>query len=162
MRKTATNWLCSNWPKTSEKFAQKYCKGKSRTTFVILFTTVGTDKNGNAYLSFFLPNDKKHSSHEPKKQTMRQCFLEFKINTLEFIFLQDSAGTDFVLSADISLLPNDDLRENFLKFARKENLFDATSKQAFVIPAFEIKHGLPLPRKRLYRSFVNQNHLKSP
>ena len=84
------------------------------------------------------------------------------VNTLEFIFLQDSAGTDFVLSADISLLPNDDLRENFLKFARKENLFDATSKQAFVIPAFEIKHGLPLPRKRLYRSFVNQNHLKSP
>ncbi|CBY11715.1 unnamed protein product [Oikopleura dioica] len=62
---------------------------------------------------------------------------------------KDSASTDFVLSADISLSPNDNLRENFLKFANKENLFDATSKQAFVIPAFEIKHGLPFPRRGL-------------
>jgi hypothetical protein len=66
-----------------------------------------------------------------------------------YFSFQDSAGTDFVLSADISLLPNDDLRENFLKFAKKENLFEATSKQAFVIPAFEIKHGLPIPRNGL-------------
>jgi len=51
---------------------------------------------------------------------------------------------------DIDVVPNVGLRKQFIDFAQRNGLFDATSddKTAYVLPAFEVLKGFEFPEEK--------------
>uniref|UniRef100_T1J8L2 Beta-1,4-glucuronyltransferase 1 n=1 Tax=Strigamia maritima TaxID=126957 RepID=T1J8L2_STRMM len=62
-----------------------------------------------------------------------------------------NAATEFVFVVDVDMVPNVDLHDEFLEFARAQRLFDANrrdDKTVYVVPAFEAREGTPVPRDK--------------
>ncbi|CAG0907308.1 unnamed protein product, partial [Darwinula stevensoni] len=62
-----------------------------------------------------------------------------------------AARTEFVFVVDADFLPDPGMREDFLRFAKRERLFSleaARQKIAYVVPAFEAREGVAVPRNK--------------
>ena len=56
-------------------------------------------------------------------------------------------ATEFVFLVDIDVMPSLGLRDDFVEFARRQDVFDnaAFDRTVFVIPCFELQSGLTCP-----------------
>ena len=63
-----------------------------------------------------------------------------------------NSRTEYIFVIDVDMLPNKDLHSDFLQFSNKYKLFsDQKSmyeKTVFVIPAFEVETGVPIPNDK--------------
>ncbi|XP_067012074.2 beta-1,4-glucuronyltransferase 1 isoform X2 [Anabrus simplex] len=74
------------------------------------------------------------------------------------------AATEFVLVVDIDMLPSVNLRQDFYDFAVKNRLFTEShreDKTVYVVPAFEVRETVPVPRhKAELLQLADQGHLR--
>ena len=81
-----------------------------------------------------------------KKMTYRASNnLDYPVNVARMIS-RDSASTYFVFVADIELYPSPGLITKFLDMIKRKGAID--SRTVFVVPIFEIRKGLPMPKTK--------------
>lgn len=76
--------------------------------------------------------------------------VSYPVNLLRNV-ARRNAQSEFVLVLDVDLLPNDGLHEGFVRFARDNRLFVEShrdDKTVYVLPAFEVRDGVPSPRDK--------------
>ena len=62
---------------------------------------------------------------------------------------RSGTSTEFIFLIDIDTLPSINLRELFLAFATKNNLWGSEDNSVFVTPVFEIEEGYKMPEEKL-------------